>query len=193
MVPGEEMDSLRKSAVQNNGADDCVMQDGVACPRISPWPRPSRVVGLAGLAMVVLGFYILVRSSIYALTAWLLLILIFALPLRYLICARCPYYGQECFTGLAKMVTYIFKKQEGKSMVLGLWLDVVFAIPIFLIPLYYAWTGWGWIMVLAWVTVMVAMFMTMTRIGCLKCPFTFCPIGKAGRALWWSHLRTSIL
>jgi hypothetical protein len=184
MVPGQEMDSLKTPADQTNPADDCIMQDGVVCPRESPWSGPSRIEGLAWLAVVGLGLYILVLSSIFALAAWLLLIFTFVVPLRYLICARCPYYGQECHNGMAKMVTYIFKKQEGKSMVFGLWLDVVLGLPIAAIPLYYAWTGWGWIMVLAWVGAVVASVMAMTRFGCLNCPFTFCPIGKAGRALW---------
>ena len=178
------MDSLKTPADQTNAPDDCVMQDGAACPRESPWTRPSKIEILTWLVVVGLGIYILGKTSFHALAAWLLMIFTFVVPLRYLICARCPYYGQECHNGLAKFVTYLFKKQEGKSMVLGLWLDIILGAPIAVIPLYYAWTGWGWIMVLAWVTAVVASLIAMTRFGCLKCPFTFCPIGKAGRALW---------
>ncbi len=173
---------------QHNGCncmDDYVIQDGVKCPKISPWPESASII--TGIPMIFtggLGFYILASSSIGYLIFWLFLLFLFAYPLRYLVCARCPYYGQHCATSMGKNIHRLFKKQEGKSMKLGLWLDVVIGIPIFLIPLPYAFSTFGWFMGLLWIAVVFGAFAATTRFGCSKCPFTFCPIGKAGRKLW---------
>ena len=78
----------------------------------------------------------------------------------------------------------MFKKQEGKSMLLGLWLDVVFFFVLFLFPLSDVWRLGGFLFLLLWAGAFALMIGTVTRIACTVCPLTFCPIGRAGRALW---------
>lgn len=164
---------------------DHVLQDGVACPKRAPWdPRVSKLSGLPFIPMIALACYILASTSIAALAVWLILLAVFFVPLRYLVCARCPYYGQDCSTSMGKSVPKMFKKQEGKSMKLGLWLDVVMLILLFGIPMPLAWQlGGGWLTA-AWLAVCFLVFAVLTRLACTACPFTFCPIGKAGRAFW---------
>ncbi len=169
----------------NGGQEgDYVMQDGVSCPKKAPWDGPNRLIVMPGSILMALGIYILVKTSLVALIIWLLVMFVLVYPLRYLVCARCPYYGQDCWSGNGKIVPRMFKKQEGKSMVLGLWLDVVLGAIILFIPLSFAIMDFGTIMAIAWFAAFFFMFMSMTRFGCSKCPFIFCPIGKAGRAFW---------
>lgn len=66
-------------------------------------------------------------------------------------------------------------------MVSGLWLDVLFFLPLSVIPLPYAWHEFGWPVALLWINVVILGFSALTRFGCARCPFTFCPIGKAAR------------
>jgi len=164
---------------------DCVIQDGVECPKHSPWGRYTGILtGIPMTLIAVLAVYILGKTSFMALAVWLVLLFIFAVPLRYLICARCPYYGQPCSTMMGVLVPRIFKKQEGKSMVPGLWLDVVFFLLLFFIPLPYAWRGFGWPGALIWVNAILFGFLLHTRFGCARCPFTFCPFNKTARIFW---------
>lgn len=161
-----------------------IMQDGVQCPVKPPWgPNNGRYAAIPGLIFFAMPVFILFKTSIPALIVWLAAFFIFAVPLRLLICARCPYYGMDCSTGAGKMVPYLFKKREG-SMVLGLWLDVVFGLFLFIQPAAYMHAYGGWILLLIWIAVFILMFSVTTRFGCLKCPFTFCPIGKGGRIFW---------
>lgn len=162
-----------------------VIQDGVHCPGKAPWPaRVSKLTSLSILPVVLLGIYILAQSSLLRLGIWLFLFAIFAYPLRYLVCARCPYYGQSCSTLMGRTVPRLFKKQEGQSMKLGLWLDVVFTSLLFVFPLPDAWRLGGLLLTLAWISVFAVMFALITGVACSACPFTFCPIGRAGRAVW---------
>lgn len=166
-------------------AEDTILQDGVKCPKVSPWPESaSKITGIPMVFVGGLGLYILVKTSIPVLLFWLFLLLILAYPLRYLVCARCPYYGQHCSTSMGKNIHKLFKKQEGKSMKLGLWLDVVIGTPVFLIPLPYAFFLGGWKMGMLWIIVTFTAFAVITKFGCSRCPFTFCPIGRAGRKFW---------
>lgn len=179
-----------KSPTKPSRDADSVMQDGTVCPKIAPWGRHVGIVtGIPYLVIAVLGGYILERTSPIALLVWFLLLLIFAVPLRYLICARCPYYGQPCCTLLGIVTPRLFQKQEGRSMKAGLWLDMVFFLFLFGIPLPYAWLGFGWPMALLWTGAIVAGFLIHTRFGCARCPFTFCPIGKVGRVVWHTQAR----
>lgn len=162
-----------------------VLQDGVSCPKKAPWhPRVSRVTGLPMLPVVALAIYILAVNSLLFLALWVLLLVIFAWPLRYLICARCPYYGQPCSTNMGLLVTRMFKKQTGKSMKPGLWLDLLFLIMLFAIPVWPAWISGGAMLTTAWVAAYAIWMGVLTRMGCAACPFTFCPIGKIGRFVW---------
>ncbi len=80
---------------------DHVVQDGVVCPKKAPWdPRVNKLAGLPFIPMVVLACYILASSSLVVLAIWLILLVVFFYPLRYLVCARCPYYGQDCSSSL---------------------------------------------------------------------------------------------
>jgi hypothetical protein len=68
----------------------------------------------------------------------------------------------------------------------GLWLDVVFSLLLFALPLPDAWRQGGLLLTLAWLSVFTLMFALITQVACSVCPFTFCPIGRAGRAVWGS-------
>ena len=179
-----DMEKIASDRQRGDGKRLCVLQDGVECPKEAPWKKTYSVAGIPGLILIGLGAYILLKTSIPWLFVWGLIVFLFAYPLRYLICARCPYYGQQCWSGLGVAVTFMFKKQEGKSMVLGLWLDVVLGLIIFAIPLVHAVRDLAPSIVLAWCGAFTLMVGVMTRLGCAHCPFTFCPIGKLGKLLW---------
>ena len=172
-------------SLKNEGEQEFVVQDGVRCPSHPPWaPRVSTLTSLTFIPIILLACYVLAQTSLFKLVAWLLLLTIFAYPLRYLVCARCPYYGQRCSTMLGLTVPRMFRKQEGRSMLLGLWLDVAFFLALFLIPLPEVWQVGGFLLLLLWVVAFVLMIATVTRLACSICPLTFCPIGRAGRAVW---------
>lgn len=164
---------------------DTVFQDGVPCSRTAPW---SEAVGkrttLAFLPLILLGVGTLAMTSIPKLALWLALFGVFAYPLRYLVCARCPYYGQNCSTGFGKMVPRMFRKQEGRSMRLGLWLDVVILTVLFLLPLPETWQLGGALLTLLWAGAFALLGGVVTRMACSVCPLTFCPIGRAGKVIW---------
>jgi hypothetical protein len=162
-----------------------IIQDGVVCPCTPPWnPKVSMITGLSIVPILILALAILPAAGLLVLIIWLLAFVIFVYPLRYLICARCPYYGMDCSSKAGQLVTRMFKKQEGKSMVLGLWLDVVFFAFLFAYPLPYIRKVKGVLWTMAWCSAYLVAFLTTTRFGCSACPFTFCPIGKGGRAFW---------
>ena len=170
---------------QNSGDPDCIVQDGVSCPRKPPWdPKVSKLTGLPFVLILALAVYVLFQAGILKLIIWLSALGIIVYPLRYLICARCPYYGMECSSGLGKLVPRLFKKQEGKSMVMGLWLDIVFFTFLFAYPLPYIWRTEGPLFLLIWCFAWFLAFTVLTRVACSVCPFTFCPIGRGGRAFW---------
>lgn len=174
----------RKQATSlKSGSAHSIMQDGVVCPRKPPWDsRVSRITGLPFMVILVLGIYILVvQAGFIKLVIWLLAYAIFSYPLRYLVCARCPYYGMDCSSSYGKLVTKMFKKQEGKSMLLGLWLDVMFFAFLFIFPLIYI---KSLVFIIVWCVLFLLAFVVLTRLACAVCPFTFCPIGKGGRAFW---------
>ena len=170
---------------KDKAQEEFVVQDGVRCPSHAPWAtRVSTLTSLTFIPIILLALYILAQANVFKLLVWLLLLAIFAYPLRYLVCARCPYYGQRCSTMLGLTVPRMFRKQEGRSMLLGLWLDVAFFLALFLVPLPEVWRVGGFLLLLLWVGAFVLMIATVTRLACSVCPLTFCPIGRAGRALW---------
>jgi hypothetical protein len=134
--------------------------------------------------LIVFPLFVLVQTNLMTLLVWLLLLAVFAVPLRYLVCARCPYYGQVCSTDMGKLVPRMFARQEGKSMRLGLWLDVVCFTLLFLLPLAALWRWGGILALVIWCALFLGLFAVMTRVACAPCPLTFCPIGRAGRAFW---------
>lgn len=174
----------KQSIGQNSGNHGFIMQDGIACPRKPPWdPKVSKITGLPFILILILGIYILFQAGIPKLIIWLIAYSIFTYPLRYLICARCLYYGMDCSSGFGKLVPKMFKKQEGKTMQLGLWLDVLFFAFLFVYPLLYIWRK-GFLFIIVWCGAFLLAFIVLTRLACSICPFTFCPIGKGGRAFW---------
>jgi len=175
----------RPPAEQNRTSEKPLMQDGVRCPRTSPWPAGAALtMRLMFVPVIVTPVYILSQTNLLKLGIWLLLFGLFAYPLRYLVCARCPYYGQSCSTDLGILVPRMFRKQEGKSMRLGLWLDVVCFLALFALPLPEVWRWGGWPALILWCGLFLVLFGVMTRVACSPCPLTFCPIGRAGRAFW---------
>ena len=164
---------------------DEIVQDGVACPGNPPWKPTVKIwTTLSMLPISLIGIPVLVMTNIPKLVLWLLLMGIFCYPLRYLVCARCPYYGQDCSTYFGLWVPRLFKKQEGKSMRLGLWLDVVFFMILFVLPLPEIWQLGGLLLLLAWVAALLTMVTVLSRLACSVCPLTFCPIGKMSRGFW---------
>jgi len=162
-----------------------VIQDGVACPHKSPWsPTVSKWSRLVFLPILVLPVIVLAQTSMLKLVLWLGALFVLLVPLRYFVCARCPYYGQSCSTDFGRIVPRLFKKQEGKSMRMGLWLDVVFFAFLCLFPLPEVWKIGGPLLVLGWLALFFGVFAALTRVACGACPLTFCPIGRAGRAFW---------
>lgn len=162
----------------------CHIQDNVEYPEQPPWPRHTEI--LTGVPMAVtglLGVYILVKTSLPALAIWLVLGFILTYPLRYLVCARCPYYGQNCSTPMGRLTPYLFKKQAG-SMKTGLWGDIILGIPLFLIPLICAVSAKAWGLTAAWLISSAIASIMLSRFGCRNCPFTFCPVGAIGRKIW---------
>lgn len=165
--------------------ESCVTQDGVPCPKEPPWhPRVSTITGLPFIPIVALAVFVLAQTSVTKLVLWTGLLVVFAYPLRYLVCARCPYYGQKCSSGFGTAVPRMFRKQEGKSMIPGLWLDVLLFALLLLIPLPDMWRWGGGLMALAWLAAFFLFFAVLTRTACSVCPFTFCPIGRGGKAFW---------
>jgi len=172
-------------AKKTSGPEGSVVQDGISCPAEPPWhPRVSLVTGLPFLPIAVLAVFVLVQTSWPKLLLWSALLGIFAYPLRYLICARCPYYGKPCSTQFGRIVPRLFQKQEGRSMKMGLWLDVVMIALLLLIPLPEVWRVGGVLLTVLWLLAFFLLFAVLTRLACSVCPFTFCPIGRAGKAFW---------
>lgn len=164
---------------------DCVTGDGIICPKQSPWPKWVRwVTTLPILPMTALGIYILARTDTVKLIIWLTVLAVFAVPLRYLVCARCPYYGQPCSTTMGKIVPLLFNKQDGKPMKFGLWLDVISFTLLFLLPIPEAYELGGMILAVVWAGVLLLFFLLLSHFACTVCPLTFCPIGKCGKAFW---------
>jgi|YNPNPStandDraft_1061719.scaffolds.fasta_scaffold18911_3 hypothetical protein len=173
------------SSTQKAPSGETILQDGVSCSRQPPWPSwVSWLTTLTMLPVALCGAYILAHTSPWKLALWLGSFAVFAVPVRYLVCARCPYYGRSCSTQFGRAVPLLFRKQEGRSMRLGLWLDVVFITILFALPVTEAWRLGGLLLLLLWVSMFASMFAVLSRAACSVCPFTFCPIGRAGKALW---------
>ncbi len=164
--------------------NEVIVRKKVSYPKQSPWPRKSAILTfLPWPFIVIMAIYILARSSTFMLTVWIVAFLLFAIPLRYLICAPCPYYGQNCSTIMGRVVPFLFKNRPGTPMVLGLWLDIVSFVVLPIIPIPYTWKLGGIALTAVWLAVFLMFFSAMSLYGCHYCPFTYCPIGKVGRKL----------
>lgn len=174
---------MKKKQSQKNSK--VLLQDGVPYPVNSPWPkRTSWMTQAAFPATLFLAIYILSHTSMVRLIIYLVLMVIIAWPTRYFLCARCPYCGENCCTIMGKYTPFLFKKQEGKSMKIGLWLDLIFFILLIFFPIYDAWEVGGFFLTAAWFFTSMLNLLLLNGMSCPVCPFTFCPIGKISRALW---------
>ena len=127
--------------------ENYIEQDGCSVPAKPPWhPVVSRISTIPFAVQFALAVYILYRGNIPLLAVWIAVFFVLLIPLRYLVCARCPYYGQYCSTTFGKMTPFFFKKQEGGSMAPGLYLDVVLMTALFVIPILPAWRTGGLIL-----------------------------------------------
>ncbi|UCD85271.1 MAG: hypothetical protein JSU92_03510, partial [Deltaproteobacteria bacterium] len=157
-------------------------QDGVSCPRKSPWPKKVSMFSLLPLIPIIaLAVFVLAQTNTIRLIIWLSALGIFAVPLRYLVCARCPYYGQYCSTLMGKTVPLMFKKQEGKSMKPGLWIDMAFFVFLFFFPVPDLWRFGGIVLVIVWFGLLSLFFIVMSLFVCSFCPLTFCPANRGGK------------
>ena len=161
-----------------------IIQDGVSCPEQSPWPRKNmKWATMSFLPVGILGSYVLSRTDNIKFAIWIIIYVIFVYPLRYLVSALCPYYGQNSSNYFGIIVPRLFKKQEGKSMKTGLWLDVVFMSIMFVLPIPEMLRFGGYILLLVWIGSFLLLFFALGRMACRYCPLTFCPIGRATRAV----------
>lgn len=177
------MNSKAKDREESPG--DFIVQDGCRAPAKAPWrPRISRLTSIPYAIMFLTGVYILAGSNNLLFIIWLAIVVFSIVPGRYLLCARCPYYGQHCSTGFGRLVPYLFKKVEGKSMKPGLWLDLTEMILLFVIPMPDAWRKGGAALLGLWIGVNLLSFGALTLLACPSCSFVFCPIGKVGRTIW---------
>jgi hypothetical protein len=156
--------------------------DGDTCRPKSPWPKYVAVITFIPWPfVVVMAVYILFNTSLVMLAVWLTAFLLFFIPLRYLICAPCPYYGQNCSTIMGRLVPFMFKQRPGKPLAIGLWLDIVSFAVLSMIPVPYAWQLGGLGLTALWLAVFSLCLVSLGGLGCRYCPFTYCPIGKASR------------
>ncbi len=155
------------------------------CLSQSPWPGYSVIVTFIPWPVIVcMGVYILYKTSFTMLGVWLAAFFLFFVPLRYLICARCPYYGKNCSAITGRMVPFFFAKRPGTPLAVGLWLDIVFFAILSLIPVPFAFKLGGALLTAAWLAVFASAIILLALFGCRYCPFTYCPIGKASRGIF---------
>ena len=124
--------------MKDQHTNDFIIQDGCHCPNDPPWhPRVSKITAIPILLFFAVGLFGVFQLGYGFLLIWLILVGIKVYGIRYLVCARCPYYGKNCSSFFGKLVPLLHKKQENKSMVIGLWIDTLFWGILFLFPLYY--------------------------------------------------------
>ncbi|MFP4475704.1 MAG: hypothetical protein ACLFOY_09080 [Desulfatibacillaceae bacterium] len=174
-----------------------VEQDGVHCPRKAPWaPWVGWITTLMFLPLVAVAVVVLAQTSVWKLLVWLLVLWALLVPLRYFVCARCPYYGDYCSSLFGKTTPFVFRKQHG-SMKVGLWMDVVAVAILFVLPIPDMFRYGGIATLMLWLALFGMAFLILFRVACRPCPFTFCPIGSAGDLAWdgldllWRRIRKS--
>ncbi len=166
--------------------EDYVLQDGVRWPKKPPWGPRVWIIVAAPLALIfVVAVVVLFKTSLVSLLVMLLAAGVITVQMMYMVCTRCPYYGRDCFfLRFGRIVPLIFKKQEGKSMVPGMWLSMLIAAFLFVYPIPGMWAYGGWIAVALWVILFALFFVMLSRVACPTCPFASCPYRKAGKAVW---------
>lgn len=160
------------------------LPDCPGCPPEPPWPKYTAVITFLPWPVITgMGVYILWNTSRVMLGVWLAAFFLFFVPLRYLVCAPCPYYGKSCSTIMGRLVPLMFAKRPGTPLAIGLWLDIVSFAVLSIIPVPYAWRLGGPALTALWLAVFSAALISLGTLGCRYCPFTYCPIGKAARGL----------
>ncbi|ABW67116.1 hypothetical protein [Desulfosudis oleivorans] len=154
------------------------------CPPDPPWPKYVAFITFLPWPVIVgMALYILWHTSRVMLDVWLTAFFLFFVPLRYLICAPCPYYGKNCSTIMGRLVPLMFAQRPGTPLAIGLWLDIVSFAVLSIIPLPYAWRLGGAPLTGLWLAVFATALVSLGALGCRYCPFTYCPIGRASRGL----------
>ncbi|MFZ5562843.1 MAG: hypothetical protein ACOZBW_02240 [Thermodesulfobacteriota bacterium] len=154
------------------------------CPPDPPWPKYVAFITFIPWPFIVgMAVYILWSTSRVMLGVWLAAFVLFFFPLRYLVCAPCPYYGKNCSTIMGRLVPLMFAQRPGTPLAVGLWLDIVAFAVLSMIPVPWAWRLGGWPLTALWLAVFAAALASLGLLGCRYCPFSYCPIGKAGRGL----------
>lgn len=169
----------------DNHTQEFTIQDGCHCPNDPPWhPMVSKITAVPILLFFGVGFFGVAQLGYVYFLIWLILAGIKIYGIRYLVCARCPYYGKNCSSFFGKLVPLLHKKQENKSMVIGLYIDTLFWGILFLFPLYYflqyKMAGFTILYCLSF----IFMVGILSRLACTVCPLTVCPVGKMGRLFW---------
>ncbi|MBU0994348.1 MAG: hypothetical protein KJ737_17795 [Proteobacteria bacterium] len=168
-----------------NHSQKFIIQDGCHCPEDPPWHSTvSKITALPILFFFGIGAFGVAHLGYVYFFVWLVLAGIKIYGIRYLVCARCPYYGKNCSSFFGKLVPFMHKKQENKSMIIGLWIDTLFWGILFLYPLYYFLQYKMYGFTILYCLSFLLMVGTITRLACIICPLTICPVGKMGRIYW---------
>jgi hypothetical protein len=158
--------------------------DCAACRPEPPWPKYAAAITFIPWPFITgLAVYILLHTSRAMLGLWMAVFILFFIPLRYLVCACCPYYGQRCSTIMGLLVPLMFAHRPGKPLAIGLWLDIVSFAILAIIPVPYAWRLGGFWLTALWLVVFGFFLASLGLFGCRYCPFTHCPIGRGSRWL----------
>jgi len=174
-----------KDNLNDNHHEHVIMQDGCRCPETPPWhPNVSKITAVPILLFFGIGAYGMAKLGYMYFLGWFILAAIKIYGIRYFVCARCPYYGKNCSSFFGKLVTFMHKKQENKSMVIGLWIDTLFWGIIFIYPLYYFLKYKMYVLTMLYCFACFLMVSILTRLACSICPLTICPVGKMSRITW---------
>ena len=162
---------------KESNAPDFVIQDGVRCPLNPPWTRKTGIISVLIFSLInILAFLVLLQTSTVKLIIWLAVLFLMIYPFRYFVCARCPYYGKPCaFYGLDRLIPRMFKKQEGRSMKNGFYLDMISIGFLLLFPLPDMWRYGGALLLIVWLALLTVFYLHLTLNACSVCPLTFCP------------------
>lgn len=174
-----------KDNINENYPEKFIMQDGCRCPEEPPWhPTVSKITAVPILFFFGVGGYGMAQLGYLYFAVWISLVGIKIYGIRYIVCARCPYYGTNCSSFFGRLVPFLHKKQENKSMVIGLWIDTLFWGVLFLYPLYYFVQNKMYITTLMYGSSFLLMVVLLSRLACSICPLTICPVGQMGRKFW---------
>jgi hypothetical protein len=158
------------------------IQDGCRYPEKTPWsPMVTRITSSMVLIFFLAGVYGTFKAGFFVFLVWVAAFAFKLWGVRYIVCARCPYYGEDCSCFYGRFTAHFYKKQENKSMKMGLWIDLFVWAFIFLFPLYHYLDAGMDLFALFWCSIFAFMFGSLSVFACSTCPFEFCPQGFVGR------------